>query len=93
MSRIDPEQERQRLMDFYFGQLDGELEEVAGQAGKLTEIAREALRAELSRRVSIPNHWNALLCRFPFRSRLQSRRLGSKRRRRNSLHGSTLTSP
>src|SRR6202140_315117 len=50
MARIDPVQERQRLMAFYSGQLDGELEKVAGQAAELTEIAREVLRAELSRR-------------------------------------------
>src|SRR6202140_2494326 len=50
MARIDPVQERQRLMAFYSGQLDGELEKVAGQAGELTEIARGVLRAELSRR-------------------------------------------
>src|ERR1700688_2640280 len=50
MSRIDPAQERQRLMAFYSGQLDGELEKVFGQADELTEIAREVLRAELSRR-------------------------------------------
>ncbi len=37
-------------MAFYSGQLDGELEKVAGQAAELTEIAREVLRAELSRR-------------------------------------------
>src|ERR1700686_1706810 len=50
MARIDPVQERQRLMAFYSGQLDGELEKVAGQAAELTEIAREVLRDELSRR-------------------------------------------
>jgi len=50
MARIDPEQERRRLNEFYSGQLDGELEKVATQAYELTELAREALRAELTRR-------------------------------------------
>ena len=50
MAMIDPEQERRRLAEFYSGQMDGELEKVAGQAYELTELAREALKAELSRR-------------------------------------------
>lgn len=50
MARIDPEKERQRLIDFYSGQLDGELEKVARQAGELTDVAREVLWAELGRR-------------------------------------------
>lgn len=50
MARIDPEQERQRLIEFYAGQMDGELEKVASQAYELTDIAREILRAELVRR-------------------------------------------
>ena len=50
MARIDPEQERQRLVQFYSQQMDGELEKVANQAYELTEIARAALRAELTRR-------------------------------------------
>jgi hypothetical protein len=50
MARIDPEQERRRLIDFYAGQLDGELEKVASQAYELTDLARETLRAELARR-------------------------------------------
>ena len=50
MTMIDPEQERQRLAEFYSGQMDGELEEVAGQAYDLTELARDALRAEISKR-------------------------------------------
>lgn len=47
---IDPEEERKRLANFYAGQLDGELEKVAGQAFELTELARIALRAELKKR-------------------------------------------
>jgi hypothetical protein len=50
MARIDPERERQRLIDFYSGQMDGELEKVATQAYELTDLAREALKAELVRR-------------------------------------------
>jgi len=50
MAKTDPEQERRRLNEFYSGQLDGELEKVATQAYELTELAREALRAELTRR-------------------------------------------
>jgi len=50
MAKIDPEQERQRLTAFYAGQLDGELEKVAGQAYDLTDLAREVLGTELERR-------------------------------------------
>src|SRR5216684_1899333 len=50
MARIDPELERKRLIDFYFQQMDGELEKVAAQAYDLTDLAREALRAEMARR-------------------------------------------
>jgi len=50
MTMIDPERERQRLTEFYSGQMDGELEKLAGQAYDLTELAREALLAEISKR-------------------------------------------
>ncbi len=50
MALIDPEQEKRRLAEFYSGQMDGELEQVAGQAYDLTDLAKEALRAELSKR-------------------------------------------
>jgi hypothetical protein len=50
MAKIDPEQERRRLAEFYTQQLDGELEKVASQAYELTDLAREVLRAELNRR-------------------------------------------
>jgi hypothetical protein len=52
MAMIDPARERQRLAEFYAGQLDGELEKVAKQAYELTDIARQTLRAELARRGS-----------------------------------------
>lgn len=48
--KLDPEQERRRLADFYSGQLDGELEKVASQAYDLTELAKEVLSAELKKR-------------------------------------------
>jgi hypothetical protein len=50
MARIDPEHERQRLLAFYSVQMDGELEKVASQAYELTDLAQEALRAELAKR-------------------------------------------
>lgn len=50
MAKIDPERERRRLAEFYSQQMDGELEKVASQGYELTEIAREALKAELARR-------------------------------------------
>lgn len=50
MTRIDPEAERRRLAEFYRGQLDGDLEKTAGQAYELTDVARETLQAEISRR-------------------------------------------
>ena len=50
MAMLDPEQERNRLVEFYAYQMDGELEKVAEQAYELTDLARQALRAEMSRR-------------------------------------------
>jgi hypothetical protein len=50
MATIDPDQERRRLAEFYSHQMDGELEKVAEQAFELTDLAREALRAELTKR-------------------------------------------
>jgi hypothetical protein len=50
MAIIDPEQERQRLAEVYSGKTDGELEKVAEEAPGLSDIAREALRAELTTR-------------------------------------------
>ncbi len=54
MPKIDPEQERRRLADFYAGQLDGKLEKIAGTAYELTDIAKEVLRAELAKRGLTP---------------------------------------
>jgi len=38
MAKIDPEQERQRLIAFYSGHMDGELEKVATQGYELTDL-------------------------------------------------------
>jgi hypothetical protein len=50
MTKIDLEREKQRLVELYRGQMDGELEKVAAEAYELTEVAREALKVEISRR-------------------------------------------
>lgn len=50
MTKIDPEQERQRLADYYSRQLDGRLEKVAGEAYELSDVAKEVLRSELAKR-------------------------------------------
>lgn len=50
MARIDPEEERRRLTEFYSQQMDESLEKTAGEAYELSEIAREALQAELQKR-------------------------------------------
>jgi len=55
MRKIDEQRERQRLAELYAGMEQGELEEIAGDAGSLTPVAREALRAEmLSRGMEAP---------------------------------------
>jgi hypothetical protein len=50
MTRINPDEERRRLAEFYAGQIDGELEQIAGEAYELTDLAKEALKAELATR-------------------------------------------
>lgn len=50
MAKIDPEQERRRLAEFYSRQLDGRLEKVAGEAYELSDLAKEVLWAELKKR-------------------------------------------
>src|SRR5579871_1176083 len=50
MAKVDPEQERRRLAEFYAGRLDGELEKVAGEAYELSDLARSLLKAELEKR-------------------------------------------
>ena len=44
------DQERQRLAKLYADMADGELEKLAGEAGSLSDVAREVLQLELSRR-------------------------------------------
>src|SRR5689334_10697599 len=46
----DPEQERARLEALYAAMSEGELRQVAGDAGDLTDIARAALATEGKRR-------------------------------------------
>ena len=50
MKTFDPQQERQRLAEVYAGMADGEIEKLAGEASSLSEAARNALQAEISRR-------------------------------------------
>src|SRR5215471_20752370 len=50
MAKVDPERERRRLAEFYAGQMDGELEKLAGEAYELSDLARGVLKAELERR-------------------------------------------
>ena len=47
---IDPEQERARLTEVYSQQTDEQLEEIARHGDDLTDVARQSLQAELSRR-------------------------------------------
>jgi len=50
MAMMDPQQEKLRLEELYASDTDEQLENVAAHAHELTEVAREALRAELSKR-------------------------------------------
>lgn len=47
---FDREKERQRLAKLYAEMPDGELEKQAGEAGSFSDVAREVLQLELSRR-------------------------------------------
>jgi hypothetical protein len=49
MSVGDPEVERQRLAGIYAQMSDGELEKLIGESGELSDVARQALQAELAR--------------------------------------------
>ena len=49
-SRFDSSDERQRLAQFYASLTDGELQQLAREAGSLTDEAQAALRAEMTRR-------------------------------------------
>jgi len=50
MTSPDSERERQRLAEVYADKADEELAQLAAEASSLTELARETLRAVLSRR-------------------------------------------
>ncbi len=50
MGQSDEQKERRRLAEWYASLEEGELEEIAGDAGSLTDLAREALRSEMLRR-------------------------------------------
>lgn len=50
MTKIDPENERQRLAMWYGAMSDDELQKVGREPGKLTDWAFEALREEMKKR-------------------------------------------
>ncbi len=50
MARVDPTKEAERLAAVYAGMEDTELAEIIADASSLTEIARQALRTEMSKR-------------------------------------------
>ncbi len=50
MTNTDPENERQRLAKVYGALSEDELEDLADNAYTLTDVARQALRAEITRR-------------------------------------------
>jgi len=50
MTEIKREEERERLTRCYAGMAEEELKEIAKREGSLTDVAREVIRAELSRR-------------------------------------------
>lgn len=50
MTMVDPEQERQRLIEFYSQMSEGELLKVCNESRSLTEVALQVLRAEFKRR-------------------------------------------
>lgn len=60
MTKVDPERERQRLKSLYSSMDEAELRQFANEEESLTDIAREVLRAEMSRRgiaiAEINNH-------------------------------------
>jgi hypothetical protein len=49
-SKFGSPEERNRLAQFYAALTDGELQQLAGEAGSLTDEAKAALEAEMSRR-------------------------------------------
>ena len=56
MAQMDWERERQRLARWYGGMEDPELQNIAARPESLTEVARQVLQAEMSRRGMPPLH-------------------------------------
>jgi hypothetical protein len=54
MAPVDWERERQRLTKWYASMEDGELQEIATRPESLTDVARQVLRSEMSRRGMAP---------------------------------------
>lgn len=50
METIDPTEEYRRLKELYAQMSDGQLQVMAGQIDDMTDVAKEVLRAEISRR-------------------------------------------
>jgi hypothetical protein len=50
MAKIDWEKERQRLATLYAGMEEGESQKIAARPESLTDVARQVLRSEMSRR-------------------------------------------
>jgi len=53
MTNQDNEKERRRLAEVYTNMTDGELVNIAGDTGSLTEAARRALEEEMARRANL----------------------------------------
>jgi DNA-directed RNA polymerase subunit M/transcription elongation factor TFIIS len=63
MSDLDPNREWRQLSETYSAMDEGELQAVADDASELTDIARQSLQAEISRRglpIELPNAKQAL---------------------------------
>lgn len=54
MAQMDLDKERQRLTAYYASLDDAELREIASESAELTDVAREVLRSEVSRRAMNP---------------------------------------
>lgn len=68
---MDSDKERERLRALYGGMEDGELNKIASDLHTLTDVARETLRAEISRRgLELPPQLAALALRAKEQSEL-----------------------
>src|ERR1035438_5025341 len=71
VSEMDSDKERERLRALYGGMEDGELNKIASDLHTLTDVARETLRAEISRRgLELPPELAALALRAKEQSEL-----------------------